>query len=393
MLYIQSIIVYTLLALLMCYGAYRSQGYSRSAKLWGWVPIILFTLVFGLRYGVGVDYNNYLEIYEETEYYETFSQILDNERYEPGFSLLLYICHYCNAPVYILFSAMAFLEIFLLYKAFKEEGDILIYIYATLIFTTIGISSFMNILRHIVAFCFFIYSIQYIRDNKLIRYWICCLLALVFHKSAIILFPLYFVWIKRKGFFKQPLTELIVVLVCFALSVVPHWQEVMHMFDNLIILMGYENYIDIADQMIVNSKMGITRLFTLAATIVIILNSNRIKDYFQSDLLNILYDMYIIGISLGYIFMGSMLLERIIVYFTHTQFIIIAYALCYFYKTRKQSISQLTKYAFVVLFIFVVYSAYIFNSLHNTGAYVFYFQTELHDIKDSLREDMINNLK
>lgn len=393
MLYIQTIIVYTLLAVLMCYGAYRSQANSRSAKLWGWIPVFLFTLVFGLRYGVGVDYNNYLEIYEDTECYSSFMEILENERYEPGFTLLLYLCHYFNAPVYVLFSAMAFLEIFLLYKAFKYEGNILIYIYATLIFTTIGISSFMNIIRHIVAFCFFIYSIQYIRDNKLIKYWICCLFAFTFHKSAVILFPLYFIWIKRKGFINRPFAELIVILICFSLSIFPQWQHVMHMFNNLIILIGYEKYIDIADEMIVNSKIGITRLFTLATTIVIILNSRHIKNYFQSDLLNILYDIYIIGICLEYVFMGSMLLQRIIVYFTHTQFIIIAYALNYFYKTRKQSFSQLTKYAFVVFFLFIVYSAYIFNCLNNTGAYVSYYQTELHNVKDNQRENMINNLK
>lgn len=392
MLYIQSIVVYSLLALMMCYGAYRSQGSSRNAKLWAWLPIILFTLVFGLRYGVGVDYNNYVEVYEITEYYGSFMEIWESERYEPGFTLLLYLCHYFDAPVYVLFSAMAFLEVFLLYKTFKDEGDVLVYIYATLLFTTIGITSFMNIIRHVVAFCFFIYSLQYIRDNKMIKYWICCLLALAFHKSAILLFPLYFIWIKRKGILNRPVAELIAVLACFALSFVTRWQEILHMFDNLIILMGYEDYIDVADEMIVNSKIGITRIFTLAANIVIILNSKHIKEYIQSDLLNILYDMYIIGICLGYFFLGSMLLQRLIVYFTHTQFIVMAYALCYFYKTRKQSISHLARYAFMILFLFVVFNAFIYNCKNNTGAYVSYFQTDLHPLKDDLREEMINNL-
>lgn len=393
MLYIQSYIVYTLLALFMCYGAYRSQCYSRHAKLWGWLPIILFTLVFGLRYGVGVDYNNYVEVYEETAYYDSFMEIWDNERYEPGFSLLLYLCHFFNAPVYILFSIMAFLEIFLLYKTFKNEGDILIYIYATLLFTTVGISSFMNIIRHIVAFCFFLYSLQYIRDNKLIKYWLCCLLALAFHKSALMLFPLYFIWIKRKGILNQPFTELILVLFCFVLSFVSQWQEIMHMFDNLIKFMGYEDYIDIADEMTVNSKMGVTRLFTLAINIIIILNSKRIKEYFQSDLLSIIYDLYIIGTCLEYFFMGSMMLQRIIVYFSHTQFIVMAYALCYFYKTRKQSISHLMRYAFMILFLFVVFNAFIYNCKNNTGAYVSYFQEELYLEKDNLREDMLNKIE
>jgi hypothetical protein len=274
--------------------------------------------VFGLRYGVGVDYKNYVEIYEETGDYLSIFDMNDNERYEPGFIVLLYLCHSVNAPVYILFSIIAFLQIFLLYESFKDEGNILIYIYATLILTGIGMSSFMNIVRHIIAFCFFLYSIRYIRDNKPIKYWICCLLALAFHKSAIMLFPLYFIWIRRKGILNKPLMECAAVLGCFMLSFITQWQTILHMFDKLIIMMDYENYLEIADEMVVNKKLGVTRISALILNVFIVLNSKKIKEHFNSDIFNILYDLYVIGICLGYIFLGSMMLQRIIVYFNHT---------------------------------------------------------------------------
>lgn len=391
MLYIQSIIVYTLLTLLMCYGAYRSQGNSRSAKLWGWVPIILFTLVFGLRYGVGVDYNNYLEIYEETEYYETFSQILDNERYEPGFSLLLYICHYCNAPVYVLFIIIAFLQIFLLYKTYKEENNILIFIYITLIFTGYCMYNFMNILRHEIAFCFFLYSIRYIRDNKLIKYWICCLLALSFHHSAIFLFPLYFIWVHKKSILNQPYIELIILVICFVgSSFISPWQDLLHKTNNFITLFGYEYYIDIANDMVMNTKIGITRLLNLIVNCIIIINSKKIKEYFHNSTFNILYDLFFFGTCMDYLFMESMLLQRLFLYFSHTKFIVLAYALSYFYSMRQKHM-QLISYSFIVLFIFVSYSSFIYHCKENTGAYVTYFQTELHTEKDNLRDLMMDN--
>ena len=389
MLYLQTIIVYTSLALMMSFCAYRSASTTSQTKLWGWLPIILFTLVFGLRYDVGIDYDNYVEAYELTEGCDSILKIWDECRFEPGFTLLIFVCHWLQAPVWVLFSIVAFLQIFLLYKTFKDEDNILIYIYATLIFTGFCMYSFMNIIRHEIAFCFFLYSLKYIRDNKLIKYWLCCLLALCFHKSAFLLFPLYFIWIRRKSIFNAPIIEVLLVLACFVGNFATKWQDILHLFDEAIVVLGYEDYIDIADEMIVNSKIGVTRILTLLTTIIIILSSKKIKDHFKSDLFNILYDLFVVGTALSYLFLGSMMLGRIIVYFAHTQFIIWAYALCYLYRTKLQSVTQLCSYALIVLTILVTYSSFIYNCQNNTGAYVSYFQKDLHPLKDQLRTEAL----
>lgn len=393
MLYIQSIVVYTLLALLMCLGAYYSKRDVPMAKLWGWMPIVLFTLVFGLRYGVGVDYNNYVEIYEETASYNSFFSMWENERYEAGFIILLYVCHLVHAPVFVLFSIIAFIQIFLLYKAFKDEGDILVFLYATFIFTGFCMFSFMNIMRHEIAFCIFMYSLRYIRDNKPAKYWLCCLFAFAFHRSAILLFPLYFIWRRRKGIFNSWYIELAAVLGCFLVSFVLSWQNLLHYFDTIVTLLGYENYLEIAEDMTVNSKLGITRLLNLFVTCIIILNSKWIKSYYNSALFNILYDLYIVGVCLGYIFMGSMMFQRIILYASHTHFIVLAYALCYFYKTREKNSAQMLRYAVLALFIVVSYSSFIFHVKDNTGAYVSYFQKDMHKVKDNLRDSALPDSK
>ncbi len=392
MLYFQSIIVYSLLALLMCYCAYCSQWMQHRTKLFDFLPVLFFTLVFGLRYGVGVDYNNYVNIYEDTVYYSSIVDILQNERYEAGFSILLFICHYFNFPVYILFSLIAFLQIFLIYKTFKNERNILLYIYATMFLTAIGMTSFMNIIRHMLAFCFFIYSLLYIRDNKLIKYWICCVLALAFHHSALLLFPLYFIWIRHKGLLHRPIIELCILLICVFISFFAKWQSIIHFFDDITILLGYQDYIEDAAEMFINSKFGITRIALLVINLIIILNSIKIKEYFKSDLLNILYDLFFVGTCLGYLFMGSMLLRRAIIYFSETQFILIAYALCYLYETRKQDVVQKLKYITTIICLFITYNAFIYNCTRNTGAYVSYFQEDMHPLKDELREEMLSRI-
>ncbi len=393
MLLFQTILVYTLLTVLMCYYASKSYGKEKWAWQYGWLPIILFTLVFGLRYGVGIDYNNYSDIYEETSSYRSLAKLLEGERYEPGFSILLYVCHLIHAPEYILFTIIAFIQIVLIYKTFKDEGRVLPYIYLSMILTGFCMYSMMNVLRHEIALFIFLYSLKYIRDDKLLKYWLCCLIALCFHFSAIILFPLYFVWKIRKPFFNNPRLEIIIVFASFVLSFFAQWQNILHMFDNLIVLLGYETYIDIADDMIVNSKIGITRLFNLLINCIIIINSKKIKAYFNSGLLNILYDLFIVGVALGYIFLSSMMMMRMIVYVNHVQFIILAYALCYLHQTRRTNVKQFVQYALVALFIFVSYSSFLHHSMDNTGAYVFYFQTDMHALKDHLRAEGLSNKK
>ena len=348
LLYIETILVYTLLTLLMCYCAYRSQLSIKKSQLWSALPIVLFTLVFGLRYGVGIDYNNYLDIYNETKGYTSLASLLDNERYEIGFSLLVYICHLLHAPVWVLFTVISFVQILLLYKTFQKEGNVLIFIYATLILTGFCMHSLMNILRHEMAFCIFLYSLKYIQNRQFFKYLICCLFALSFHRSALLIIPLYFIWARHHEIFHRKWIELIIVLACFISSFLTQWQNILHLFDNVIILLGYENYIEIADSMTVNSKIGITRILNLLINCLIIINSQKIKDYYKSNLFNILYDLFIIGISLGYVFLGSMMLQRIIVYFYHTQFFIL---FLHDTKKRPQNICPVLSICFVYSFI------------------------------------------
>lgn len=392
MLIAQTFIVYTLLTFLMCYCAQRSQGSVKTAKLLGWMPILLFTLVFGLRYGVGIDYNNYLYIYDDTEGY-SLSELWENERFEYGFSLILYLCHVFDAPVYIFFSILAFLQILFLYKTFKDEDNILPYIYLTLIFTGICMTGYMNIIRQMIAACVFLYSLRYIRDNQLVKYWICCLLAFTFHKSAIILFPLYFIWIKKKGVINNPLIEFGILLISLCSIYLTGWQGILHKFDSFTMLLGYETYIDKEEELITGGGRGLGIFDVLQFIIysIIVLNSKQLKDYYKSNLFNILYDIFHIGTCLGYLFNGSMLLGRMIVYFTNTQFIVIAYLLCYLYNVKRQSTSQYLKYAFCVLFLVLQYGRFTYYCEQNTGAYVSYFQTDLHDLKDNQRDAMMSS--
>lgn len=392
MLYLETIIVYTLLTLLMCYGALRSQEKTIQGKLWGGMPIVLFTLVFGLRYGVGIDYNNYVEMYdEELVQYSSYWDMFKDTRYEWGFLAVAYLCQVLELPVYCLFTIIAFLQILLLYKAFKDEDNVLPYIYITLLMTGICVYDFMNTIRHYTAFCIFMYSLKYIIHNKLGKYWLCCIFALAFHHSALMLFIFYFFWIRKKGILHKPLIELVGLALFFASAFFSQWQNMLHWFDMLIVLMGYENYIDTAEDLILNSTIGITRILMFIVNCIIATCSLKIKEFYKSDRFNILYDLFYVGTCLSYLFIGSMMFQRIIIYLSATQFIVLAYTMRYFYKTRRQSWRQFASYCIISLTILTLYSSMIYRSKDTTAAYVSYFQKDMHKVKDNLRADMIAN--
>ena len=90
MFQLQTILVYTLLAIIMYIFAQKASLTQRAS--YHIVPIIAFILVFGLRYSVGIDWENYRAIYEEELYGLSFSEMLET-RYEVGFLFIIYLCH------------------------------------------------------------------------------------------------------------------------------------------------------------------------------------------------------------------------------------------------------------------------------------------------------------
>ena len=87
--------------------------------------------------------------------------------------------------------------------------------------------------------------------------------------------------------------------------------------------------------------------------------------------------------------MGSMLLGRIIAYFSHAGFILLGYTLYYLRQVRKQQTTYMVHYMVVIIFIVFSFGILIRDCRINTAAYVSVFQTELHTEKLNSYEDMI----
>ena len=107
-------------------------------------------------------------------------------------------------------------------------------------------------------------------------------------------------------------------------------------------------------------------------------------------MLDIMYDLFLIGVFLSYIFKGSMLLNRAILYFSYMEIFVMAYVLYYFYKNRN---NKRVLFCFIFFFTYMVYTFCNIMSMSefNTTQYVFYFQDNLHYLKDYQRDQMLFN--
>ena len=387
MILLQTIIVYLFSLSLMVYYSRKSSMYENNI-LYFLIPIIVFSLLSGLRYGVGIDYNSYLELYN---YWGVFD--FGYDRLEPAFLAVLSLTNSISPDNPILyFSILGFLQIFFIFLAFKERREFLPYICFVLIFSGIAMQGFMNGIRQTIAFSIFVYSIRFIIQRKCICYYLCVFVAFLFHKSALLLIPFYFV---KYPLFSNVGVQLLLLMVSFMAMMFNPLQSIVSSIDDLAILLGYGGYLDISMQskLIGSASVGMITFVKLFIYALIIVKSVDMKRYFSDNLFNVIYDLFLIGVCFSYLFRGSQLLNRSILYFAYMEIFVMAYVLMYFYK--KRNMVRMNFAYCILLFSFMIYTFcnIMATSEYNTTQYVFYFQDELHYLKDLQKEQMFLNNK
>lgn len=217
------IIFYFILVLFSSCDFLEIQG-KRKDNLYTLFKILLILFV-GLRYKVANDWNNYLSL---TKQIESVPEILSGNYYafanetsiEIGFKLIISIINtFFNAETSNSLQVLTFLiTLFcysVLFKVVKNQEEIK---YKFLFISTfVGFTMFreFDILRQSIAFYLFFYSIQFIgKDFK--RYLGYNIFGVFFHTSAVIFFPLYFVF---KSNFKKSVLFILLFFHCFTMFI------------------------------------------------------------------------------------------------------------------------------------------------------------------------------
>lgn len=174
-----------------------SKRFNDKFKKYAFITLafIPLFLVSALRYNVGSDFASYQNWFN-----------INNGVYlkYPDFAFrnLIFIIKMFTNNSQWLFVISSFLILFFVFKAARknnDEYDMIIFLFVALGFY---FSSF-NGVRQWIASSIFLCSYRFILDKKLFKYLLCIIGASLFHVSALVLLPFYFVFnIKIKDEFK-----------------------------------------------------------------------------------------------------------------------------------------------------------------------------------------------
>lgn len=154
------------------------------------LDVFFFSLlagVSGFRYGVGTDFYGYIEYFEKIK----SGQTLELEKGFIYLNLMIAKLNLGNQVVFLIISILTMLFFYLGLKYFTKNILIskpLFY----LIFLIFTYFSSLNGIRQVLATSILFFATKYIIERKLLKFSIWVLVAMQFHFSSIIFFPVYF---------------------------------------------------------------------------------------------------------------------------------------------------------------------------------------------------------
>lgn len=373
-IYIQSIFVYlTLMVIMVALGetAVKKKKYGYIV-----IAISIYSIVFGMRYGVGMDYFGYLDLYDTYCRQGYFS----NDNLEYGFKWLIKLTSIFHSS-FVYFSLIAFLNLFFMTLGLKENLRIYPYIFFIFMLTGAWMTS-ANLARQSIAIALWVYSVKFAVERKIVLHYIFVLAAICFHYSAIILVIFYPLFRYKDNWFKNVKIELGLLAVALVFMNLHIIQDVMRQFDGILAFAGYdiymtENYEELMDK---DLALGIGFFINLLIHTINIWNSEKVKAWIKNPYYNALYSLYFMGVLLSYVFASSEMMGRINLFFLGVTYIITSFTLFYSVVNKKQTIRLITTGLVALIFVAIMYKASTnWNLFVFKGQQEYYYLHKEHD--------------
>ena len=206
-------IVVILILFMLAYFEDKSR-HIKQQKKYIYIAEFILIIFFGLRGFIQSDFQNY---YPWFEYLPTLWSLEDFgnvfvENYEPGFVLFSILCKSISSNYFVWILICSIIDIILLKKIFNEYSINCCFSFA--IYFAIGalIMEF-NLMRNIKAILILVIALKYIQQKQIWKYFLCVFIATLFHITAIIFVPLYFVLDKK---WPRPVL-LVIFIVCITI--------------------------------------------------------------------------------------------------------------------------------------------------------------------------------
>lgn len=228
-----TLIFYNVIILFSTLFVYLSEKVRKKSSVFFFLSIA-FLIVFlpsAFRYGIGIDYFSYVDIYENIEY---------EERVEIGFILLNKLLSFLGLSSDWLFIVSAFITYACFFISYPKKNKTLFHFF---LFITFYFSTF-NIVRSSIAMGFILVGIMsYFKHQKIFRFILFILIASLFHKTAI-LYVVFIPFLSRHFYSFIRKNYLVILLLVSAVFI--YKEEILSMvFQSQIVLqLGYSIYLE-----------------------------------------------------------------------------------------------------------------------------------------------------
>lgn len=156
------------------------------------IAVLFFFFFFAFRGFIFSDWITYYDFFQKCDWSDLFGYKLGSVvQMEPGFVLLNLICKFIIKDYFFLQFVICLIDTVLLLRFFRGRIDNLP-LALLLYFVFGGLTMSINLMRNSIAAMLFLNAIDFLRDRRPIPYFAICLLALSFHSSSVLFFPLYF---------------------------------------------------------------------------------------------------------------------------------------------------------------------------------------------------------
>ena len=342
-------IFFIILLLFSCLAVFDFFKISKDVReLFVLFMLGVFLVIAGLRSefetGLG-DWGNYSTYFQAippiTSIFNWDYFISHQPPFEFGYFLLNAIIKTFTDSSYVFFFVVEFVICVLLYKSLKiytKKIAIALLIYFTVLFTALDVAY----IRQGIAVVLFLFSIQYIKERKLLHYFLWVTAAAAFHSSALVLYPLYFVC--NRVFSSKLIIVALVISILFFLLKLDIVSPLLYFFpDNPRV-----------DYYIGTAKYNVSRPFSFTHVeflliLTVLLSYRKRIDKSNNAYINIFINLFVIYGILIFLFFGATIVSGRLKFYFLTSFLIIFPALLGLLKKN----SRLIGYFILVLYLFI----------------------------------------
>lgn len=335
--------------------------------------LLFYSLLFGLRYGVGKDCISYIKMYENLA-----SGYID-DRIEIGYTLLMQLFSWLEMPTWVFMGAVALIQVIFVFLFFRKRKNVLPFLALTFILGCVWLK-YANGMRQTIAFSLFVYSLCFLENKRLLIHYLLILLAVAFHRSALLLLLMYPAYLLLSKDILSRKKQYILLAVAIVLGNIGIIKDLMDYIEQGAILLGYGGYFDYryADKLLAeNQSVGVGYYIALVISVFIIYHSKKIAQ--QGPVFSFIYNLYFIGILLKHAFIFSQLIQRVNYYFLSFDLIIEAVLLWILYKK-----ADIKGYYLMIVLLLLTLVGTLYRMFENDSAFFFIWQ-----VKDYLKYTIV----